>query len=87
MPGAGDSLAPRSLRMSLQDQPLIRFGKRTPHARNAPLIRFGKRDGGDGMSQQPQWAWVGEEGQRYARFSRNRRPNPVEEEDTMLRFG
>lgn len=83
-----DSLAPRSLRMSLQDQPLIRFGKRATHMRSAPLIRFGKRDG-DGM----QWTWVtaSEEGnggqKRYARFSRNRRPNPVEEEDTMLRFG
>jgi hypothetical protein len=77
-------VAPRSLRM---DQPLIRFGKRggggggVPQfgsAGGAPLIRFGKRDA--------QYAWMMEQ-PHYARFNRNPRPNPVEEEDTMLRFG
>ncbi|KAI1704133.1 FMRFamide-like neuropeptide 13 [Ditylenchus destructor] len=77
--------------------PLIRFGKRA-FQNSAPHIRFGKRSDSNNLlatdpltsSEEQLLDSVDPEvaaDYLYSRFNRNRRPNPVELEDTMLRFG
>jgi len=72
--------------------PLIRFGKRASVSNlvpSAPHIRFGKRDAEPlTSSEEIMGYWEPSAADYlYSRFNRNRRPNPVDFEDTMLRFG
>jgi len=72
--------------------PLIRFGKRSISslASSAPHIRFGKRDAEPDLTSSEEIMGFYEPSAAdylYSRFNRNRRPNPVDFEDTMLRFG
>nr|UXN84090.1 FMRFamide-related peptide 13 precursor [Heterodera glycines] len=70
-------------RSSLDSGPLIRFGKRSDYD-GAPLIRFGKR-----VPLSPHIRFGKRENMEEGifRMSRNQRPNPIVEQDTLLRFG